>query len=313
MGRYRLGDIIRMTRKSLSITQEQLCEGICSTETLSRIENGNQNPSRDVYELIMERMGRIRERAYSMLSVSDFKILEMKRLFDEYGKYYDYNQAEKELLKIKDIIGNSTLDRQWLIRAESLVDYHLNRINTQEFLDSFEKAIRLTIPQYGSISLSNWPLSFNEASLLTNISVAYSELGNDQKAIEVSEESYQALKQSYVEDFQRVILQITLLCNLSNWYSSADDFEKSYQYAQEGIKLCRKYKLGNALSHLLYTLAWNKEHLIEVGVLSPELKRECLMDFMQAYYVASAIQATYMEQFILNHVKEKGYETDGFI
>ena len=46
MGRYRLGEIISMTRRSLSITQEQLCEDICSVETLSRIETGRQNPAR---------------------------------------------------------------------------------------------------------------------------------------------------------------------------------------------------------------------------------------------------------------------------
>ena len=74
MGRYRLGDIIRMTRKSLSITQEELSLEICSVETLSRIESGRQNPSKDVYELLMERMGRVRERAYSMQSVSDFQV-----------------------------------------------------------------------------------------------------------------------------------------------------------------------------------------------------------------------------------------------
>ena len=62
MARYRLGDIVRMTRKSLSITQEQLSEDICSVETLSRIETGRQNPGKDVYELLMERMGRIRDR-----------------------------------------------------------------------------------------------------------------------------------------------------------------------------------------------------------------------------------------------------------
>ncbi|NLL72429.1 MAG: helix-turn-helix transcriptional regulator, partial [Clostridiales bacterium] len=83
MGRYRLGDIIRMTRKSLSITQDQLSEGICSVETLSRVESGKQNPSKDVYELLMERMGRIRERAYSMQSVSDFKVLELIRRYEQ--------------------------------------------------------------------------------------------------------------------------------------------------------------------------------------------------------------------------------------
>jgi hypothetical protein len=38
MGMYRLGDIIRMTRKSLSITQEQLSDGICSVKPYQELK-----------------------------------------------------------------------------------------------------------------------------------------------------------------------------------------------------------------------------------------------------------------------------------
>jgi transcriptional regulator with XRE-family HTH domain len=38
MANYRVGDVIRLTRKAAGITQEQLSDGICSVETLFRIE-----------------------------------------------------------------------------------------------------------------------------------------------------------------------------------------------------------------------------------------------------------------------------------
>ena len=302
MGRYRLGDIIRMTRKSLSITQEELCEEICSVETLSRIENGNQNPSRDVYELLMGRMGRIRERAYSMLSVSDFKVLEKMKLFEDCIKLYDFAQAEAILSELKEILGTSTLDRQFLIRAESLVNYRLKRISTEEFLASFQNAIRLTIPKYGSISLSNWPLNFNEAMLLINISVAMAEMGDYKKAIEVIEEAHSAMKHSYMEEQQRVILQVTIATNLSKWYGLNRDYEKAIELAKEGVIICKKYKLGNALPNLLYGIAWNIEQLIDMRVLSPENKAECLMYLKQAFFIAKAMQLTFIEQFIHEHI-----------
>jgi transcriptional regulator with XRE-family HTH domain len=301
MGRYRLGDIIRLTRKSLSITQEQLSDEICSVETLSRIENGSQNPSRDTYELLMERMGRIRERAYSILSVSDFKVLEKMKQFEDYIKLYDFNHADSVLKEIEEILGNSILDRQFLIRAESLVNYYLKRISTEEYLDGFQKAIQLTIPKYGSISLSNWPLSFNEAMLLVNISIAYAEKQDFLKAISVTEEVYGAMKQSYMEEQQRVILQVTIANNLSKWYGLTRSYDKAIEIANEGIMMCKKYKLGNALPNLLYGVVWNKEQLIEMGALSPENKEECLLYLKQAYYIASAMQLSFIAQFIKEH------------
>lgn len=302
MGRYRLGDIVRMTRKSLSITQEQLCEDICSVETLSRIETGRQNPSRNVYELLMERMGRIRERAYSMLSVSDFKILEKMRQFEACIQACDYHRAEYTLEDIKRMLGGTTLDRQFVIRAESLVSYRLKRISTEEFLTQLQNAIRITIPRCDEISLSNWPLTFNEVTILLNMSTAYSENEEYDKGIEVLEEVYSALKQSYIDNEQRAIMQVVILNNLSKWYGLVENHQRAIDTANEGIKICKEFKIGNILPRLLYSIAWNKEQLIEKGVLSPNYKRECISYLRQAYYIACAMQQSYIEMFIKSHV-----------
>ncbi len=302
MGRYRLGDIVRMTRKSLSITQEQLSDSICSVETLSRIENGSQNPTRDTYELLMERMGRIRSRAYSMLSVSDLKTLEKMKLFEDYMKQYDFNKAEEILDNITGMVGSSILDRQFFIRAEALVNYYQKRIDTEKLLDGLEEAIKLTIPKYGVITLANWPLSFNEVALLINISMAFAEKEDYSNSIIILEEAYSALKQSYMEDQQRAILQVTIAGNLSKVYGIILNHEKAIEIADEGISICKKFKLGNALPNLLYNVAWNKEKLIEQGVLLPNRKSECIQYLKQAYYIASAMQMSYMMQFIKEHI-----------
>lgn len=302
MGRYRLGDIIGLTRKSLSITQEQLSEDICSVETLSRIESGRQNPSRDVYELLMERMGRIRDRAYSILSISDFLMLEKLYKFEKSIHDFEYQRAEYILEDIIPKLGGTNIDRQFIIRAESLVKYRLKQINTEEFLNELYKAIRITIPRYGYISLSKWPLTYNEATLLLNISTAYSENNDYQKGVGLLEELYSALKQSYMEEDQRIKMQITVTSNLSKWYGLNGDHQRAIDTASDGIELCRRFKIGHILPTLLYNYVWNKEKQIEKGVISPENKRECISVLKQAYYIASAMEMSYIEQFIKSHM-----------
>jgi len=303
MGMYRLGDIMRMTRKSLSITQEQLSEGICSVETLSRIETGKQNPSKDTYELLMERMGRIHERAYSMLSVSDIKVLEKMKLFEDHIKLYDYEQAEIVLYDLKEIIGDSILDKQFLIRAVNLVNYRLHRISVDAFLNGLEDAIRLTIPEYGKISLANWPLSMNEAGLLINISSAYGEKGDYNKANEILEEAYSALKQSYMDDLQRAILITIVINNLSKNLGLIGNHTRAIELAKEGVSISKTYRIGNVLSNMLYNIAWNLEQLIKKGLLPPENKQKSFNYLKQAYYIASAMQQPFIEQFLESHLK----------
>lgn len=303
MGRYRLGDIIRMTRKSLSITQEQLSEDICSVETLSRIETGKQNPSRDVYELLMERMGRVRNRAYSILSVSDFKVLEKMQLFEEAILSYDYHRAEYILEEIMKKPGNTNLDKQFMIRAKSLIDYRMGRISTDEFLEELIKAIRITIPKFGDISLVNWPLTYNETNIILNISTAYAEKQDYQKGINILEEAYSAIKKSYMDEEFRITMQVIILNNLSKWYGLLGDHQKAIDVSIEGLKLCKEYKISSVLPNLLYSYAWNMEQLIDKGVLSKENKRECINLLKQAYYISCAVQYPYGEQFLKNHLK----------
>ena len=57
MAFYLLGDCIREQRERLGVTQEELCEGICSVPTLSKIENGRQGMRLNQYIAIMERLG----------------------------------------------------------------------------------------------------------------------------------------------------------------------------------------------------------------------------------------------------------------
>lgn len=314
MGRYRLGDIVRMTRKSLSITQEQLSESICSVETLSRIENGSQNPTRDTYELLMARMGRIRSRAYSMLSVSDFQILEKMKQIEDYIKLYEFVKAETMLNEIEVKIGKSLLDQQFLIRARSSIDFNLKRISIDEYLKETQKALKMTIPKYGLISLSNWPLSLSEAILMINIAIAYAEKQDYKNSILLLEEAYSALKKSYMDEQQRGVLQVIIASNLSKVYGTILDHFKAIDIANEGIKICKKFKLGNALPNLIYSVVWNQEKLIEMGVLSPNYKFEALIYLKQAYYIASAMQMKYMVDFIKEHVIESyGTEVTSFV
>ena len=56
MGNYNVGDMIRLSRIAKKMTQEELSEGVCSVETLSRIENGKHKVKSDTYRQLMEKM-----------------------------------------------------------------------------------------------------------------------------------------------------------------------------------------------------------------------------------------------------------------
>ena len=79
MNEVHIGKIIKQKRLELGYTQEKLCEGICEPMSISRIERGLQNPSKNMLDALSQRLGLPTERCFIFLSkneqiISDLKI-----------------------------------------------------------------------------------------------------------------------------------------------------------------------------------------------------------------------------------------------
>lgn len=149
MGMYNIGDVIKQTRKNLVLTQEELCDGICSVETLSRIENGKQIPSKSTFQALMERMGKDGERYIPLVHSDEMNtIKEWNRLNSllEKRKYYELDSALTDFEIYIDM--EDSVNRQFIIRARALNDYFLHRINEKEKRMRLIEAVRCTIPHF---------------------------------------------------------------------------------------------------------------------------------------------------------------------
>ena len=115
MSNYRAGDIIRLTRQSLGMSQEQLSFNICSVQTLSRIENGHHKIKRDTYQKLMERMGRNGAKNYSRITVDDFNLLDVMQRLDTAISKHEHKQADEYIRILKKHMDlDNTINRQFI-------------------------------------------------------------------------------------------------------------------------------------------------------------------------------------------------------
>lgn len=155
MGLYYIGEVIKRTRESLGMTQEELSEGICTTETLSRIETGKRTPNRANFKALMERMGRCGEKYFPHIRVESYKKME------QWEKILQLNQShqfEEALMKLEDFEEHLDLEdkvnRQAVMRLKVLCRYNLGEISEKEKRVKLNEALRLTIPHWdGKMSL----------------------------------------------------------------------------------------------------------------------------------------------------------------
>jgi len=71
MGIYKIGTIIKQLRTQKAFTQKQLAEGICSTEYISKIENGCKSPSPEMTSKLLHRLGVNPDMFFTNLSTAD--------------------------------------------------------------------------------------------------------------------------------------------------------------------------------------------------------------------------------------------------
>lgn len=146
MANYRAGDVIRLTRNAVGMTQEQLSEGICSIETLSRIENGKHKVKQSTYAQLMERMERDPRRSYAVCTGKDMELLEERIWVEDALAKHDYKMADRYLRRLKRKIAEDKISRQYVERIEGVIDYRLKRIDAEEYVKRMKEVIRITVP-----------------------------------------------------------------------------------------------------------------------------------------------------------------------
>jgi transcriptional regulator with XRE-family HTH domain len=159
-----VGELIGALRQHEGITQEALCQGICSVSKLSRIENGEiaqTNPKS--LEALMERLGRSDELYLDMfLSAEDF---ENERTESEIRDFIRLGQMEQALKLLEGLAGKKAyeagLNLQFLLSTRAfLMEPGPGRPGEDE--DLLYKALAITRPNYDEAEISRYRLTLTE-------------------------------------------------------------------------------------------------------------------------------------------------------
>lgn len=85
-----IGVILQHRRKEIGLTQESLCEGICSITYISKVENGVITPKEDTLELLCDRLG---------LSKQDLEMGDTKKQISNLIEYYEIIEKSEVMRK----------------------------------------------------------------------------------------------------------------------------------------------------------------------------------------------------------------------
>ena len=191
MYNYHIGEYIKRKREEKEIKQDELCYGICDRSTLSRIERGKQEPSYYILKALLQRLGISEDRCQILMGPQEFEISELQREIVADNVREDFSSALKKIRRLEELSqsAENPLLQQFVLRVRALAGYEKNG-ERYAYTHPVQRkilirALELTCPGITMENLDSFLLGEDEAKIINQIAITYSEEGDRRQAIEI--------------------------------------------------------------------------------------------------------------------------------
>ena len=301
MGLYPIGGLLRRYRTEHNISQQELCDGICSVPTLSRIENGERLPTKANFDALMQRMGYSGEACDIYCCEQEYEIHEIKYQLREVILKNEYEVADGLLKKLVLFPESKTenVHKQFVLYMSALIES--KGIYTQETIEKLEAAIKITIRHYGEIKICNLLLTCDEIRILNSIAVAYGQNGNLRKAIQIFYELKDYMEERYISSEEKIKFYPGILYNLSKALGLEKRYDECIDLCDFAIKKLNEYRVMSHLGLIIFNKVW----CMIMMKKNSEENLECRQYLLQAYYIQVSVgddmNAKVIKEFTLKH------------
>lgn len=181
-----IGDLIYRSRMERNITQKQLCEGICSVQTLSKIESGERMPDVFLLEYLLQRLGLSPDDLEIVLFEDELRMIELKDTVEEKIE----NGELEDVVQLIEVLKQNTNDIKLQYYHQVKAVLACEEGCYAEAIEHIEIALRYT--ETTSI------YSTREIQLLCMMSQMYLQVGQLGKAKRILEEVVLYLEQNTI-------------------------------------------------------------------------------------------------------------------
>ena len=253
MKAYNIGDCIRQLREEQNVNQEDLCRGLCSKSTLSRIERGCHVPSMGTVALLLQRLGVNEDSLSFLLGTAEMEISNLHKEIEALNAQRKYDEALQKIGKMDRVM------QQFLLRSKALAG-HLQDGQRVAY-DNLAKremllqAIELTHPSFSLDNIGRCLLGIDEIKTINQIAITYSDAGDRRYAIHIYRQLFEYPRSRFYNTEAEVSVLTMLAYNYSRLLGQERRYEECLEYAQMGYEVCIKFDKTRMLGGLLINMA----------------------------------------------------------
>ena len=166
---FSMKDVLRTRREMFGLTQEQLCEGICSVKSLRRAEKGQTDMQRETLKKLLNRLGLSGQMQWSRLITSDREVIRMAEELADYINDRKFSVASKQLESLKSRIDlDIPQNKQYFLEKQALLEFEQGKVTREEFVKMEKEALECTLRAENLYRKENVYLTAREIICISN-------------------------------------------------------------------------------------------------------------------------------------------------
>lgn len=254
---YCIGDVIRIRREMFGMTKAQLCEGICSEKTLTRIEHKRAKTQMPIVRALFERLGLCAEYIRARVISSDYEVLQLAEKCAQYENNYKIIDWESCLDELEQkLCLDIPQNKQVVMHSRYFLRLHKKELTKEEWKRRIIGVIEYTIPLECAMKPGEKFLTREEYTYIRNVGVV-SEPEKDNPYMllvkEICEQEEKDDKETrYIGKYE------FLVSGLIGYLGDVGKYDESNTMSTRLVKKSLVLRRSGNLARALYNNLWNE-------------------------------------------------------
>lgn len=289
-------EVIRKCRLASKMSQEELCDGICSVETLSRIERGVCHPSNKNLKKLLEKMNRNGERFQMAIMTEQYEMIGLEKQIAKTLHRKDYKTLDGLIEKIEKKLDMSFVEnRQYLLTEQLRNKLRKGSLSFEESIEQLYNLLKMTLKAENE-NLFAYYFTQREENILNQIGILYYEIDKKDTAINLWEKIIANYEKSKVDIVFKILSWELITGNLAGKLEELNYADKPIQICQKRLKKALEIGKGNEIGRSLAIIAC---------ILERKHDTACAARFRQTLNMYKLTKMEYRYKCVKEYVKEK--------
>lgn len=258
-----IGKIILKEREQAGILQNELCKGVCSAATLSRLEWAEQNIGQWEIDVFLQRLGKSQDKFWTIVHIGDYELMERRRKLWNYILQKDYVRAEKEIEKYQACAGKDKIHEQYWRKCQGLIKGKRDG-DWRAALQIYEEAIKDTLPDFSIENIKKTLMGRDEMQIVLLMVEAYKCMDEEETAGQMVKDLLENIQKKRWDEEEKAKIYPKTVKVYNEFLKKEGQYEQVISLARNATEMLIENGIIFLLKELLEDIVWGMECCKEV-------------------------------------------------